>query len=352
MGRPSSQGYPGCVRGLVVIYACSACGHRPQVVSDAPPVLEDVHRIGRFDAQSRFAWPGTQIATTFQGTTIAVDLEDGGQDWFDIVVDGTATPLHLDAGRKTYTLANGLTDGKHELVIARRTESSFGPTTFHGFVGATLVATPVPAHMIEMIGDSITAGYGVLGAGPTCAFSAATEAETHAWGALAAHDLGAVHAAIAYSGFGVWRNYDGTTTTPLPGVYQRTIADDPQSTWTFAYRPDVIVIDLGTNDFAAGDPGQSFVDAYRAFVQMLRTRFPDVPILLATSPMLTGANRTMLRGYLDSVVQALADPHVQIVEIAEQLAADGYGCDYHPDETTQRKMADTLVPAIRAATGW
>ncbi len=301
----------------------------------------------------RFAWPGTQIATRFDGDAIAIDLEDSGQSWFVATIDGTAQPAFVaPAGRATTMLATGLAAGPHDLVLARRTESFFGPTTFHGFPGGTLIATPRPARMIEMIGDSITCGYGDLGVGPNCSFDAATEDETVAWGALAAHDLGAVHAAIAYSGIGMYRDNSGDTTTTMPDRYGLTIADDPSSTWDWSYTPDAIVIDLGTNDFAGGDPGQPFADAYTAFVRMLRGKFPASAILLATSPMLDGTARTQLRGYLDAVVSAVADPKVSVVDIAEQLAADGYGCDYHPDTTTQRKMAGALVPAIRAATGW
>jgi lysophospholipase L1-like esterase len=357
-------------RSCIALAVCAACGggsnasldatsSRDSAAVDAQVVLEEVHLIGRFDQTNRFAWPGTQIVTRFDGTAIAVELDDGGQSWLEITIDGTArAPLQLGAGRATYMLATGLAAGTHDLVIARRTESFFGPTTFFGFPGATLIATPRPTRLVEMIGDSITCGYGVLGAGPTCSFSAATEAEPHAWGTFAAAQLGAAHVSIAYSGIGMARNGDGSTTDTMPERYPRTFADDAASTWSFNYSPDVIVINLGTNDFAPGDPGQAFVTSYVSFVQMLRGHFPHAQVMLATSPMLTDSypagamSRTKARGYLDTIAAMLADPNVHVVEIAEQLPADGYGCDYHPNEVTEHKMADALVPAIRAATGW
>jgi lysophospholipase L1-like esterase len=135
--------------------------------------------------------------------------------------------------------------------------------------------------------------------------------------------------------------------------YTRTLADDPTSTWTFTYTPDVIVIALGTNDFAnGGDPGQLFRDRYIAFVQMLRARFAQTSVVLATSPMVSGGDRTTLHTHLDAIAAALADPRVAVVDIAEQLATDGYGCGFHPNEVTAHKMADTVVPAIRSLTGW
>jgi lysophospholipase L1-like esterase len=350
----------------IVVVALGACGGNRNTPADTgvagdapPPIVEPVHLIGRFDAEQRFAWPGTQIATRFAGTSIDLELSDtGASDYFDITLDGTTTVLQTMAGPHVYPLATGLAEGEHDLVVTRRTEAFWGTSTFHGFPGATLVPTPRPARLIELIGDSITCGYGVLGIGPTCPFAADTEAETHAWGTYAAAALEAGHVSIAYSGIGMARNGDGSTTETMPARYLRTLADDPSTAWGFTYTPDVIVIDLGTNDFATGDPGTAFRDAYVAFVRDLRARFPSAWIVLATSPMLGDGfpqgemHRTLARAHLDAIAATLADARVQVVEIAEQLAADGYGCDYHPSELTDRKMAEALVAAIRPLTGW
>jgi lysophospholipase L1-like esterase len=353
-------------RWLVILFAACGGGSSPPAIDappggidaptgvDAPAGGAEIHFIGRFDGQNRFAWPGSRIATRFDGTTISIDLEDSGQNWFDVSIDGVVQtpPLRPTAGRAEYVLAQGLAAGEHDLVVARRTESFWGITRFHGFPGATLVRTTRTDRLIEFIGDSITCGYGVLGVGPACEFDADTEAETHAWGTLAAAALGADHVAIAYSGVGMVRNFGGDTTNTMPVRYTRTFADDDASTWTYAYIPDVIVIGLGTNDFSIGDPGTPFVDTYVTFVSQLRNSYVTPQIILATSPMLGGADHAAHRGHLDQVVATLADPMVTVVEIAEQDAINGYGCDYHPSEVTQQIMADALVPAIRAVTGW
>ncbi len=330
---------------------------------DANVVLEQIHYLGRFDATHRFAWPGSAIGARFDGTTISAQLDDGGQNWFTVSIDGGApTLLHATAGSNSYVLASGLTAGPHDVLIRRRTESFFGITTFQGFSGATLVPSPRPSRFVEMIGDSITCGYGDLGVGPTCSFDATTESEPDAWGALAAAQLGAAHAAIAYSGKGIYRNNGGDMTDLMSALYLRTFADDPASTNDFAsYTPDVVVIDLGTNDFAAGDPGQPFVDAYDAFVQSLRARWPNAFVVVASSPMISDAypagqmQRTIAHGYLTQVVALAAargDTKVSYVEIAEQDPADGYGCGYHPSAITQQKMATALAAHIHSITGW
>ena len=347
------------VAAVLVIAACGGGGGTPAdhdsrpVVPDAEPgPVADVHRIGRFDGD-RFAWPGTAIRTRFSGTEISIELDDGGQNQFDVWIDGEAQPvLRPTAGVATYALATGLAPGEHDLVIARRTESFFGITEFGGFPGATLVPTAGRGRHLELIGDSITCGYGVLGATATCSFTADTEAETHAWGALAAAALGADHTAIAYSGKGVYRNFGGEPGDTMRDLFPRTFADDPSSTWDFSITPDVVVIALGTNDFSTGNPGQPYVDAYLGLVGDVRLRYPDAWILVAESSMIDGADRVALRGHLDDVVAGSGDARVALVEIAAQLETDGYGCDYHPNETTQQKMASALVTRVRELTGW
>ena len=365
--------------GFLMIAALAACGGGGgpnNGTVDAPgggsadgrnDVMEKVHFIGRFtqEANPQFAWPGSAIVTRFYGTTLTLTLDDGGQNQLDVTVDGAAQPLlTLKSGMNDYTIASGLPFAHHDVVIARRTESFFGPTTYLGFTtpDGFLESTPLPGGWIEMIGDSITCGYGVLGAGPSCSFSADTEAETHAWGQLAATQLHAWNTAIAYSGKGVYRNNGGDTTDPMPVLFERTLADTDGSTWTFSgYTPDVVVVDLGTNDFAQGDPGQPYVTAFEQFLARIRSAYPSAWILVAQSPMLSdsfpqGAMlRTINAQDLATVVANRTnsgDAKVAYLDVAEQDPNDGYGCDYHPNETTQAKMAAVLVAKIREVTGW
>jgi lysophospholipase L1-like esterase len=344
---------------LVVLAGCGGGSASSDDGGDDPPdaepaVVAEIHRVGRFDGQDRFAFPGSELRTRFDGTALSVRLDESGANHYDVRVDGTVSLLVTSAGERDYVLANGLSDGEHDVIVTRRSESFFGTTTFLGFSGAPLVATAGPTRRIEMVGDSITCGYGVLGDVATCPFSIDTEAETHAWGALAAAELGAVHTAIAYSGKGVYRNYGGNMDDPMPEIFERTFADDPASQWTFATpAPDVVVINLGTNDFSTGDPGQPFVDAYEAMVAQIRGHYPAAWIVLAESPML-GGDHAAHAAHLAAVATASGGEAAKVTTLAleVQSAADGYGCDYHPNEVTQGKMATALVTKLRALLGW
>lgn len=311
--------------------------------------LAPIHFVGRFDlsdpAGPSFAWSSSAVWSRFVGTEISVELA-GSPNQFEVVIDGVAQPvLVTTGGTQTYQLASGLTDGEHDVRITRRTEAFFGASQFLGFSGATLVETPAPTRLIEMVGDSITCGYGVLGDSATCSFSADTESATSAWGALAADELDAAHTAIAWSGKGVSRNCCGDSSELMPVLFERQDPNDPSSVWSFSYAPDAVVIGLGTNDFSGGDPGSSFVDAYAAFVTQIRGHYPDAWIIFAASPMLDGDDHARHLGYLETVASAAGD-RIRVLDLATQLVGDGYGCDYHPNVTTQQKMADALVGLI------
>jgi lysophospholipase L1-like esterase len=210
--------------------------------------------------------------------------------------------------------------------------------------------------MIELIGDSITCGYGDVGRGPACKFGPDTEDEPEAFGARAARMLGAAHVAIAWSGRGLFVNANADPADPMPVLWERTLGDRPESRWDFAgYVPDVVVIDLGTNDFWNGDPGPGFEKAYEAFLARVRARYPRAHVVAFIGPMLAGDALKQARTYIAAAVAAAragGDARVSTFEVPAQSPADGYGCDYHPSVATHTKMAERLADEIRRVTGW
>jgi hypothetical protein len=331
--------------------------------ADAPVAAALLHYLGRFDTRDpagpRFAWPGSAIAAAFIGTGISVTLTDSGSNYIDVAIDGMSTRIPTTGATATYPLATGLTSGAHTVAIGKSTESNVGVVQFLGFSveGGDLTPSPEPfARRIEFIGDSISCGYGDLGAGPSCPFTPATEDEAVAYDAVAAHDLHAQARVIAYSGIGAYRDYGGSTADQMPVRFLRTLADDPSSTWGFATPPpDVVVVHLGTNDYAQGDPGPPFVQAYVALLQEVRARYSDARIVCALSPMLGDPARSQARTAIESAVTTMTqagDARVSFLEFDEQQQADGYGCDWHPSTQTHLKMAQKLIPAVKALTGW
>lgn len=320
-----------------------------------------VRIVGRTDgnASPSFEWSGVSIQARFRGTSASIDLDGGNNNYFELIVDGQVKPkVATSAGRATIDLVSGLTDTEHDLVLWRRTEADdYAPSQFFGldFGGGALLSMPVPAHKIEVVGDSITCGYGNEGAGPNCGFTFDTENNYLAYGSVAARAVDADVYTECWSGKGVYRNRDGSTDT-VPTLFDKAIPTDGSSTWDFAWKPDAIVVNLGTNDFAMGDPGQPFVTAYEAFVATIRTHYPSAYVFLMIGPMTGGNDLTTTRGYLDQVVQARksgGDDRIEQVLIDPQDGnQNGLGCDYHPSVKTHDIVGQTLAAAMKSALGW
>jgi len=318
--------------------------------------------IGRIDQSqpgvTRFAWSGGGIVFRFSGTAASVTLDDHG-GYFTVVVDGAVqTPLVTAAGKQTYAVAQGLTAGEHEVRLYRRTEASFGSSDFYGVdLGTgTLLAPPAPAaHRIEIIGDSITCGYGNEGKDQNCNFSADTENHYLTYGAIAARSLNADLSTVAWSGKGVIFNYGDDKTDPLPSLYDRTVPTESASQWDFSWQPEAIVINLGTNDFStAGDPSETeFVGSYQTFLAHLRDKNPNATIVALIPTLLSGNDLTTAQTYIEKAVAARKTAgDTKVVSLALSFTQTGWGCDYHPSLKTHESMGAALTAELKKLMGW
>jgi lysophospholipase L1-like esterase len=323
-----------------------------------PPGEPAVHYVGRFDASDpahvRMDWSGVGVVFRFAGTGASVRLDDSA-GWFTVVVDGVAQPqpLQTTPGEQLYPLAQGLPDGEHTIELYRRTEGFFGVTTVAGVeLEGELLPPPPVTRRIEIIGDSITCGYGNEGVSP-CSFSADTENHYLTYGAVAARSLGAELSTVAWSGKGMTNNYDMDVTDPMPKIYDRLLASDP-APWSFEWQPDAVVINLGTNDFSTdGDPPENvFVPAYVEFVTHLREVYPQA-FILVVAPSLGGAEAEMVAGYLQTVVDqrnAAGDLEIGFADVNVEWI--GSGCDGHPTVATHAGMGAELTAVLKTELGW
>jgi lysophospholipase L1-like esterase len=320
---------------------------------------------GRFDLEDpagpRFAWPGSAIELRFQGRAIALWLR-GSSDHFAIELDGRALPpIAADPSRERYSIAEGLEEGPHELRITKRTEPLVSEAQLLGLEleagGELLPPPPAPERRIELVGDSITAGFGVLGRDQS-PFSPATEDFTRSYGALTARALGAEPIAVAWSGRGVVRNYADEPGDPMPVLYERTLPARATSRWDFrCWVPDLVVVNLGQNDFSPGRPPTEarFVEGYAALLRRIHAVYPRAFLIGALGPMLSGPELEKVRGYLERIVALLHGEGLTAlasIEHPPQSPAEGYGCDWHPSARTHARMAEQLTATIRALLGW
>lgn len=317
----------------------------------AVPVA-DFHLVGRYESGTAAAtWSGSSAIATLDGPEASVRLSGSGGIWFEIVVDGVSVGrFETSGGEQLYPLATGLSAGPHTIEIVRRNEGFFGTHVFLGFepVSAIVPSAYPYQHRIELIGDSLTCGYGIEGPDELCDFSADTESAYSTYALVAARELEAAAHLICYSGKGVHQNYGGAPDEPMPELYPRLFTGSETPTWDPAGFPaEVVVINLGTNDFSAPLDDAAFVADYVALLETARQRHPDAYLLGITWAHWGASNGALVEDALD----AFADPNSGTLQFTIE-PADGLGCDYHTNTITNQKLGALLSQTLRNRLGW
>jgi lysophospholipase L1-like esterase len=366
-----------------------ACGAMTTVEDgfvDVPASDPGIRYVGRLDftdpAAPIMAFPAATIETRFEGDAIDMRLADtasGGTTttaYYEVVVD-SGTPVKLQTCRQqdVYPLARNLAAGMHTVRISKRTEASVGKASFLGFrvrTGSALSLPDAPIRRLEVVGDSITCGYGdeVSTSTPdNHKFTSSNENALLAYAAVTARALGADYVAVAVSGRGMVRNYGGESGMTGPEYYELALPDSPDASWDHTrYSPHVIVVNLGTNDFSIGlDTATTELDTMRAdyrqtygeFLTRLRELHPSATLIAAVGPMVSDSYpegyyawtniRSDVKGVVDAATAA-GDSNVFYLEFAPQSSP--YGEDWHPTVATHQKMADLLTAFIREKKDW
>lgn len=328
----------------------------------------DIQYIGRFDFSNPkkvvFDWPGVYICAKFRGTGCSIRLQDS-TDEYDVIIDHHAPKLFVMGKETVKTIASGLSDSvAHTVMIQKRTETFVGEGVFMGFVmnndSKLLKPDKRPERRIEYIGNSITCGYGVLGDSSGCHFSKQTEDAGMSYASMVSRDLDADYHLISYSGKGVVRNYgdkNKTSVNPMPSLYDRTCWHDSTLKWNFGkWVPQVVVINLGTNDFSTKPfPDKTiFEAAYTRLIDRVRSLYPSVTVFCISGPMI-GEPCT---GYIRAVVKAEQqregrDKDVFFIGIPRKIMNDtDWGCDMHPNIFGSQKMTGVIVPMIKLRMHW
>jgi lysophospholipase L1-like esterase len=336
--------------------------------------LRWVGRVEPIDATSaQFAWQGAGLVANVTGSTIAVKLRTEGTStvYFQPVVDHDALPrFKVDEGAdRTVTIATGLSSGEHLLELYRETEGYYGISTFLGFTGGTVTGAPASnGRLLEVVGDSISAGYGNLGsephpnwvASPACHWTAENSSWYATYAAVAGHALGAEVSTIARSGAGMVRDNEDDRNNVLPNMYANALGTADTTPWSFASKASAVVINLGTNDWANGNPGTSYETAYVQFIATVRGKYPDAWIFLVIGSMVDEPQLTEIKTRLASVVSKVqsstGDTKLATFDLGVQdMGSDGSiptGCDWHPNVADHKRMAGILQGQLTAKLGW
>ena len=343
--------------------------------SDAPPFTI----VGRTEALDphdpshlRFSWPGVALGVTFSGTDLTASMRDypntfngtPTNNYYDVVVDGGApTQVSLTTTQQDIPLATHLTAGTHTVWLTRRTEPTVGSSELFGFhtnSGGKLLPPPAAHnHRIETIGASVETGYGVEG--HNCqGFTPAQQNQDLAWPQLTANMLHADLMNTSYSGKGLLTNIDPTSdpVNLMPLMATLTDPRDFQTKWDFSrFTADVVLIDLGGNDWTglghAPDP-TTFDAAFVDFVRTLLGHYPQAHVYITLNSTTYVPMRDALRTDYQNIVATLNHAgfsRVHYLEFPEYDSHD-FGCDGHPTAALHQSMANQMAAQIHTDLGW
>lgn len=318
-----------------------------------------------------FSFYGKKAEITLKGDAIA--STDNNLTRIGISVNGNRViDDQVDRPYKTYTIFESDTEQNVTVRVIKLSEAAMSTV---GIQEITVVAedgikpTPDNVHTIEFIGDSITCGYGVDDEHGQHSFSTATEDVTKTYAYLTAQQLQADYSMVSYSGYGIITGYTENdqklTTHLLPDYYEKVGKSEgkfdnailPQDVrWDFdKFIPDLIVINLGTNDdsYTKDDIGKQaeYAEKYVKFLELVRKNNVHSSIL-CTLGIMGDRLYPFVEQAVNDYTRKTGDRNITSMKFDVQLEMDDYASDSHPSKATHNKAAKKLTAQIKELMKW
>lgn len=339
---------------------------------------ENVKLLGRtyYDADKLYcALSGTGTEFSFTGTkcsiTVSGDSNSANAGMTDnharigIYVNGERVIDDMvDNKEEVYEVFKSDTPQEVTVSLVKLSESPMSTIaiTDINVTGTQIKPAENKEKLIEFIGDSITCGYGIDDPNKAHHFSTKTEDVTKAFAYKTAQALGADYSLVSFSGYGIISGYsDGekkVSEQALPQYYTKlgyswaaNGSFKPSDVeWDFSRQPDIVVINLGTNDDSytknVEERQNEFRDAYTEFIKTVRSKNPNAKIVCAFGIMgdrLFGKIQEAVNNYTSET----GDSNVSTLRFDVQQASDGYSADWHPSVATHDKASQKLVEHIK-----
>ena len=323
-----------------------------------------------------FAFRGKYLRVTVLGSNRAkITNDDSEYARFAVMIDGVRMLDDVvDEPVKSYVIIREVQKKSCEVQIIKLSEapmSAMAIAPIECDEEAVLMPIPTKTHSIEFIGDSITCGYGVdESLAEDHVFSTKTEDVTKAYAYKTAQLLEADYSMFSCSGYGIISGYTGdpqirTGDELIPPYYEFQCfsrdefgeAGKPDKIpWDFSeYQPEVVVINLGTNDFSFCQDTEWKREEYRRkyteFLKVVRKNNPGAYIFCVLGLMGDGLYDKLCQAVSDYTEQS-ADTHVIAVHIPGQNPEDGYAIDWHPVPKSHTMAAEVVAKTIRETLGW
>ena len=313
------------------------------------PNLSSIKLVGRTTMVGNYVtcdWSasGIEFTADCKGTVKLKIKGDGGQHtcgYFSVYVDGVKQTNRVQvstSGTKEVTIATGLKAGEHTFRFLKQTFIKHAKFTIQSISMNGTLAKEAPAqqkYYMEVIGDSITSGHGILEKnGNPSSFDA-----TSAYAFLAAETLKSDYSIVSVDGIGVTKGYQPENMTqvyPYTNYYSSTTKK-----YTADRQANVVVINLGTNDATKSSNTTQYIKDVKTLIGQVREVYKDVPIVWIYNSMRADYNQ-----YTKTAIDELGGESAGIYML--KFTANTAGGNGHPSAAAHVKDAQDLANFIKS----
>ncbi|MDP4088496.1 MAG: SGNH/GDSL hydrolase family protein [Bacillota bacterium] len=336
-------------------------------------------------------WTGSALELNAKGSELWIEVEsnyDVYEPWVSILVNSVPVSRQmLTEGRRWICVFRGMNGSNVKNVrIIRDVQPMAGGGSctlqIHAvkFDGEFLPIEEKP-YKIEFIGDSITSGEGAIGAKGEEDWIPMFFSAVNNYAKMTADALNAEYRSISQSGWGVFTGWDNNPHSNIPDYYEKVCslitgeknaALGAQKKYDFtAWQPDVVVVNLGTNDSGAfnspewkdevtgevhkqrlNEDGtfskedlQAFEEAVRDFLVKLRKYNKNAHIVWAYG-MLGIPMMPVIYRAVDAYIRETGDRKVSVFQLPN-TTDETIGARSHPGVLSHANAAKALAGYIK-----
>lgn len=331
-------------------------------------------------------WTGSALELNAKGSELWIEVEvdyDLYEPWISIIINSAPVGRQmLTKGRYWICLFRGMNERVVKNIrVVRDVQAMSGDATSSLQIHAVkfdgqFLPVEDKRYKIEFIGDSITSGEGAIGAKAEEDWISMWFSALDNYTALTANALNADYRVISQSGWGVLTSWDNNPNYNLPDYYEKVCGlltgEKNERLGAFqehdfdAWQPDIVVVNLGTNDCGAfyspewkdeatgkiykqrlNEDGtfneedvKQFEAAAEKFLTKLRTYNKEAQIVWAYGMLGTGMMPSIYRA-VDSYKRRTGDLRVSIHQLPN-MTNETVGARSHPGKLAHEKAAAEL----------
>lgn len=330
---------------FVIILISTLCKSSPSVFAGEKIISPDhqhIQYVGRWDKSDKGCyhsyWGGAYVNIKFLGDAFSLKL-DKSVDIY-VKLDNGKPILFKNANGWVKITPDSLAFKTHEMqVIARFQNDEIQLSGFAINENGKILKPEKSNIWIEFIGDSITSG------------DRTSQGNISAYPWLCGEALNAKHTQISYCGIplvdGYHYNYKGAPEIGMESAYlnlkQPNHTDNPE--WKFENAsPDIIVINLGTNDHNLKVDSVLFKQTFTQFIRNIRFTYTQTQILI-----LIPFNQSYGKEIENMVFQeGRRDERLKIIDTKDWLTKSDFTDGTHPTDQGHLKISEKLTPIIKS----